>query len=76
MADPRLTAMYDQMLAGGRDELDRLEQILTVSTAEVGERQAFANVVAYLARRESVDLAGILAVAVLQISKAKGSPGE
>jgi hypothetical protein len=60
---------YDQVLAGADAELDWLVRTLQIGTAEVGERQAMADVGAFLARRrDAAGLAGLLAAALRRLS--------
>ena len=63
---------YDQSLAAVEVEIDRLVEIVQVRTAEVGERQAVADVCALVSETGTAELAGLLAAALLRLARGAG----
>ena len=61
---------YDQYLAGADAEIDQLLSILQISTGEVGEHQALANVAALLDTRDDKRvLLGLLMTALRRLTR-------
>jgi hypothetical protein len=63
---------YHQSLADAWAEIDRLVGILHVRAAEVGERQAVADVCALLAETGTAELAGLFSAALVRLAREAG----
>lgn len=72
MTDERTAAQvgrYDQALAAAEAEIDRLVGIVRARTADVGERQAAADVCALVSETGTPELAGLLAAALVRLAR-------
>ena len=60
---------YDQSLAAAEVEIGRLVAVMQARTAEVGERQAVADVCALVSGTGRAELAGLLAAALRRLAR-------
>ncbi len=63
---------YNQSLAGATAVIGELVGILQVRAAEVGERQALAEVRGMVSGRNTAELAGLLTAALRQLASRAG----